>query len=163
MTSVTSNMHSLMPYYIKIQAAGLLWNNSVDNSIQEQHHKTKNMFIFCAYPQLYTSVPAPSHKVKMHDNFVRFAPSLSLRVLLYLRASFWFLSQAVLSPSALRPQTKIGPRTLWTNLYDGCQTWHLLTLNLIYIYSGESQNRHTCVCRHTQYLICMYISRVAYL
>ena len=117
MTSVTSNMHSLMPYYIKIQAAGLLWNNSVDNSIQEQHHKTQNMFIFCAYPQLYTSVPAPSCKVKMHDNFVRFALSLSLRVLLYLRASFWFLSQALLSPSALRPQAKIG-----CNNFFGLQT-----------------------------------------
>ena len=48
------NMHSLMPYHIEIQAAGLLWNNSIDNSIQEQHHKTKYMFIFCVYPQLYT-------------------------------------------------------------------------------------------------------------
>ena len=47
MTSVTSNMDSLMPYHIDIQAAGLLWNNSIDNSIQEQHHKTNNMFIFC--------------------------------------------------------------------------------------------------------------------
>ena len=35
--------------------------------------------------------------------------------------------------------------------------------NVWYIYSGESQNTHTCACRHTQYLICMYISRVAYL
>ena len=24
----------------------------------------------------------------------------------------------------------------------------------IYIYSGESQNTHTCACRHTQYLKC---------
>ena len=53
-TSVTSNMHSLIPYHIDIQAAGLLWNNSINNSTQEQHHKTKNMFIFCVYPQLYT-------------------------------------------------------------------------------------------------------------
>ena len=112
-TSVTSNMHSLMPHHINIQASGLLWNNSIDNSIQEQHHETKNMFIFCVYPQLYTpqSVPAPSREVKMHDNFVRSAPSLSLSVLLHLRASFWFLSQALFSPSALRPQTKLGPRT----------------------------------------------------
>ena len=53
-TSVASNIHSLIPYHIKIQAAGLLWNNSTDNSIQEQHHKTNKMFIFCVYPQLYT-------------------------------------------------------------------------------------------------------------
>ena len=33
----------------------------------------------------------------MHDDFVRFVPSLSLRVLLYLHASFWFLSQALQS------------------------------------------------------------------
>ena len=106
-TSVTSNMHSLMPYHIEIQAAGLLWNNSIDSSIQEQHHKTKNIFIFCVYPQLYTP-PFLHHHAKSKCTTIL---SLSLRVLLYLRASFSFLSQELLSPSALRPQTKIGPRT----------------------------------------------------
>ena len=93
MTSAASNMHSLVPYYIKIQAVGLLWNNSIHKLIQEQHHKTKNIFIFCLSTAVYTSVPAPSCRVKMHDEFVRSAPSLLLCVLLYLCASFWFLSQ----------------------------------------------------------------------
>ena len=53
-TSVACNIHSLMPYHIQIQAAGLLWNNAMNKTIQEQHHKTKNMFIFCVYPQLST-------------------------------------------------------------------------------------------------------------
>ena len=54
-TSVASNMHSLMPYHIQIQAARLLWNNFIHKSVQEQHHKTTNMFIFCVSQQLYTS------------------------------------------------------------------------------------------------------------
>ena len=65
-TSVTSNMHSLIPYHIDIQAAGLLWNNSIDNSIQEQHHKTKTMFIFCLSTTMYTSVPAPSREMSKY-------------------------------------------------------------------------------------------------
>ena len=112
-TSVASNMHSLMPYHIEIQAAGLHWNNSIDISIQGQHHTTKDMFISCVYPQLYTPQFLHHHaKSKcttilsdLHRNFhLVFS-------FLYLRASFRFLSQALLSPSVLRPQTKIGPRT----------------------------------------------------
>ena len=60
------------------------------------------MFIFCVYLQLYT----PSREVKMLDDLVRFAPSFTLRVLLYLRASFWFFSQILLSTSVCKPQTK---------------------------------------------------------
>ena len=55
MTSVASNMHSLMPYHIEIKAAGLLWNNSIDNSIQEQHHKTKNVYFLFIHNYIHLS------------------------------------------------------------------------------------------------------------
>ena len=80
-TSVTSNMHSLMPYHIEIQAAGLLWNNSIDNSIQEEHHKTKNMFYFLCSSTTVCTPPFRRHHAKSKcttDDQVTFSVFFSL-------------------------------------------------------------------------------------